>query len=197
MEDFASRRRCVVWILAFVMFASLAYSRAGSGGEDGDIGELQKTILAACCDWISGKDFNTLDAAGNDEPTGIWSDGTTMWVADDAQGWVDGLENNDKIYAYVLATRERNPSRDFNRLDAAGNNDPEGIWSDGTTMWVADQSEEKLYAYDMTTGERVAARDFNTLGRRRKRRADRYLVGRNDDVGGRRRAGVVVCGRQR
>ncbi|MDE2887995.1 MAG: fibronectin type III domain-containing protein [Gemmatimonadota bacterium] len=111
---------------------------------------------------VPARDFNTLDAAGNDEPTGIWSDGTTMWVADDAQGeWF--AENNDKIYAYVLATRARDPSKDFNTLNAAGNDDPEGIWSDGTTMWVADQSDEKLYAYDMTSGNRVPARDFNTL----------------------------------
>ena len=85
-----------------------------------------------------------------------------MWVADDAQGlWF--AEDNDKIYAYVLATKARDPGKDFNTLNAAGNDDPEGIWSDGTTMWVADQSDEKLYAYDMTTRERVRTRDFNTL----------------------------------
>ena len=111
---------------------------------------------------VPARDFNTLDAAGNDEPTGIWSDGTTMWVADDAHGALF-VEDNDKIYAYVLATRARDPSKDFNTLNASGNDDPEGIWSDGTTMWVADQSDEKLYAYDMTSGSRVPARDFNTL----------------------------------
>ena len=31
---------------------------------------------------VSDKDFDTLRAAGNRNPTGIWSDGTTMWVAD-------------------------------------------------------------------------------------------------------------------
>ena len=163
MKNFVSRRRCVVWILAVVMLAPFVYSRAGNGGDDGDMVELWKMALAACCDRNPGKDYDTLDAAGNDEPTGIWSDGTTMWVADDAEGWVDGLENNDRIYAYVLATRARDPGKDFNTLNAAGNDDPEGIWSDGTTMWVADQSEEKLYAYDMTTRERVREKDFNTL----------------------------------
>ena len=28
----------------------------------------------------STKDFNTLDAAGNNAPEAIWSDGETMWV---------------------------------------------------------------------------------------------------------------------
>ena len=39
----------------------------------------------------TNEDFNTLSAAGNNNPTGIWSDGTTLWVAD----WID-----DKLYAY-------------------------------------------------------------------------------------------------
>ncbi len=164
MKNFVSRRRWVVWTLAVVvMLASFVYSRAGSGGNDGDVGALRKMALEACCDRNPGKDFDALDAVGNDEPTGLWSNGTTMWVADDADRWVDGLENNDRIYAYGLATMARDSSKDFNRLNAAENDDPEGIWSDGTTMWVADQSDEKLYAYDMTTRERVEARDFDTL----------------------------------
>ena len=31
----------------------------------------------------------------------------------------------------------RDPDEDFDTLDDAGNDSPEGIWSDGTTMWVA------------------------------------------------------------
>ena len=40
---------------------------------------------------------------------------------------------------------------------------PEGIWSDGTTMWVTDSNYEKVYAYDMATKARVPTREFNTL----------------------------------
>ena len=103
-----------------------------------------------------GKDFNTLDDAGNDEPEGIWSDGTTMWVADDP--WF-----GEKIYAYVLATRARDADKDIDALEYAGNDNPEGIWSDGKTMWVADITDGKLYAYDMTSKNRVPAKDYNTL----------------------------------
>ena len=74
------------------------------------------------------KDFDTLDAAGNDDPRGIWSDGVTMWVADDS---------DEKLRAYNIMTKARDPSRDFNTLEAAGNVAPRGIWSDGVTMWVA------------------------------------------------------------
>ena len=85
----------------------------------------------------SGSDF-TLDAA-NGYPTGIWSDGTTMWVAD---------FEDAKLYAYRMSDRSRDSGKDFNTLFAAGNKFPEGIWSAGSTMWVASRDDAKLYAYD-------------------------------------------------
>ena len=100
------------------------------------------------------EDFDTLDDAGNDSPEGIWSDGTTMWVAD---------SSDDKIYAYNLSTKARDSDKDFDTLDDAGNDSPEGIWSDGTTMWVADSSDEKIYAYNLSTKARDSDKDFNTL----------------------------------
>ena len=150
----------------------------------------------------SSKDFDTLSAAGNNNPIGIWSDGTTMWVAD---------FSDDKLYAYNLATKARDSSKDFDTLSAAGNNSPLGIWSDGTTMWVSDLmattnftpttwrqrrailpktltrsarqgitvrtafgrtgpqcgcptlSDDKLYAYNLATKARDSSKDFDTL----------------------------------
>ena len=98
----------------------------------------------------SGSDF-TLDAA-NDYPTGIWSDGTTMWASD----FTDG-----KLYAYRMSDRSRDAGKDFT-LDAA-NGSPVGIWSDGTTMWASDFTDGKLYAYRMSDRSRDAGKDFNTL----------------------------------
>ena len=98
----------------------------------------------------AGSDF-VLDAA-NDYPTGIWSDGTTMWVAD--------FEDR-KLYAYQMSDRSRNPGRDFT-LDAL-NGSPVGIWSDGATMWVSDFSDAKLFAYRMSDRSRDPGNDFNTL----------------------------------
>ena len=100
------------------------------------------------------QDFETLTAAGNNHPEGIWSDGTTMWVGDTA---------DDKIYAYNLATKARDAGKDFNTLIDAGNNNPEGIWSDRTTMWVVDNVDDKIYAYDMATKARDTGKDFSTL----------------------------------
>ena len=110
---------------------------------------------------IPNSDFNTLSAAGNNGPEGIWSDGKTMWVADH-NGYADATDG-DKLYAYDMATKARVPSKDFDTLNAAGNNWPIGIWSDGITMWVSDWDDDKLYAYDMATKARVPSKDFNTL----------------------------------
>ena len=87
---------------------------------------------------VPDRDFDTLRAAGNRNPTGIWSDGTTMWVAD----------RSAKIYAYNMRTRARDRGRDFNTL-AAENESPAGIWSDGTTIWVVDLADSRIYAYNM------------------------------------------------
>ena len=86
----------------------------------------------------SGKDFNTLSAAGNNDPIGIWSDGTTMWVGDPA---------DNKIYAYKMSDKSHDSARDFNIPAGAGHINRDGIWSDGETMWVADGTDDKIYAY--------------------------------------------------
>ena len=65
-----------------------------------------------------------------------------MWVVD-----LDDI----KIYAYDMATKARDADKEFNTLDAAGNDNPQGLWSDGTTMWVTGRDDQKLYAYDMDT----------------------------------------------
>ena len=102
---------------------------------------------------VPDRDFKL--ASGNRDPKSIWSDGTTMWVVDGA---------DEKIYAYNLRSRARDPDKDFNKLDF-GNDYPKGIWSDGTTMWVADSdmSYSRIYAYNLRTKARDPDKDFNTL----------------------------------
>ena len=43
------------------------------------------------------------------------------------------------------------PTEDFNTLDDAGGVDAQGIWSDGTAMWVADVLHNAIRSYQMTT----------------------------------------------
>ena len=90
------------------------------------------------------EDFDTLSDAEVSFPSGLFSDGTTMWVS----SW-----SGAKLYAFNLTSKAYDSAKDFNTLSAAGNTAPRGIWSDGTTMWVADDSD-KLYAYNVSDGER-------------------------------------------
>ena len=115
----------------------------------------------------STQEFNTLSAAGNTNPLGLWSDGTTMWVSHNPEQYL-GDTSSPKLFAYNMSTKARDSAKDFNTLDAAGNDSPRGIWSDGSTMWVVDVTDEKIYAYDMDTKARVSSKDFNNLYRIRE-----------------------------
>ena len=112
----------------------------------------------AFADRVPIQDFTLAsnEAGGANAPYGIWSDGTTMWVAD---------SGDDELYAYNLATTARDSSKDFDTLSEAGNGSPYGIWSDGTTMWVANavSGDNKLYAYNLATTARDSSKDFDTL----------------------------------
>ncbi len=107
--------------------------------------------------WKVTEDFNDLAMDSAVTPRGIWSSGTTMWVA--------CATNNDNIGAnlcsYSMSTKERGV--DFYTLGTHGNNSPMGIWSSGTTMWVADASDDKIYAYRMSNYSRYPSAEFNAL----------------------------------
>ena len=96
----------------------------------------------------------------NHDPRGIWSDGTTMWVADSADAKIYAYEIDEDYAETGWIPNTRIPSRDFDTLAGAGNNLPEGLWSDGKTMWVADWDDKKLYAYDMTTKARDQSKEI-------------------------------------
>ena len=102
----------------------------------------------------AASDIDTLVPYYNQRPMDLWSDGTTVWVADSF---------TSKVFAYDLASGDRRTASDIDTLDAAGNSNPGGIWSDGNTMWVLDRSDDKIYAYDLARGARQAKFDFNTL----------------------------------
>ena len=79
---------------------------------------------------------------------GVWSDGTTVWVAD----W-----SAAKLFAYALVGGARKEGKDITlHLDNAA---AQGIWSDGATIWVADWEDNKFYAYKMTAGTGFGDRD--------------------------------------
>ena len=86
---------------------------------------------------------------------GIWSDGTTMWVAD----WDD-----KKLYAYLLNrnswnTHPRIPDKD---ISLAGSNDtPRGLWGTHGRIFVVDKDDTKVYAYSTDDGSRLSDEEFD------------------------------------
>ncbi len=107
-------------------------------------------------EWTVTRDIDALDP-GNGSPTGLWSDHTTLWIAENPDG------ADDAAYAYDLASGERVEDREF-ELDQA-NRAPRGLWSDGETMWVSDSGRERLFAYDLSSGDRLADRDLALASR--------------------------------
>ena len=94
----------------------------------------------------TSKDFLSL---GLSRPQGLWSDGTTMWIST--------YGDRSKIFAFNIATRQRDSAKDIT-LDS-NNNNPQCIWSDGTTMYVVDYYS-KIFAYTIATRQRDVSKDI-------------------------------------
>ena len=91
-------------------------------------------------------------------PRGIWSDGTTIWVVDAFRDERVGVNRRPKLVAFDLASGTRNSDRDITGL----NGTPEGVWSDGVTMWVSttsDPGRDKVLAYELSLEGGEAVRD--------------------------------------
>ena len=88
----------------------------------------------------------TLDS-DNGEPRGMWCDATTVYVAN------DGDTGANKVFAYKIADGTADSSKDFEQLYVSANTaaqnaeTPRGVWSNGTTMFVADSDDDNVFAY--------------------------------------------------
>ena len=120
----------------------------GGGGGGGPSGPSPSEVDF---EWTVKRDIEELDG-GNDWPTGLWSDGETLWIAENGQG------ADDEVYAYDRASGERLSEREFTLAET--NRAPRGFWSDGETVWVSDSGRERLFAYRLADGERLAEREF-------------------------------------
>ncbi|WP_420621973.1 Calx-beta domain-containing protein [Candidatus Poriferisodalis sp.] len=103
----------------------------------------------------SANDFENVTGAGNLSPTGICSDGTTMFVGD---------SDDDKLYAYKMSDTTADSTKDIT-LNSA-NTEPRGMWCDATTVYVANDdatSANKVFAYKIADGTHDTAKDFEQL----------------------------------
>ena len=127
--------------------------------ENGNIKQHTVTVARDSGGYTPIKNFNL--AIGNSSPIGVWSKGTNMWMANDTTDNV-----GDRIYAYDKNDTGGLTANSINNISLInGNNDPGGLWSNDTTMWVMDSTDKKIYAYDLLTTNkvRVDTKDFNRL----------------------------------
>ena len=120
----------------------------GGGGGGGPTGPTPSDLDF---EWNVTRDIEELDGDHGD-PTGAWSDGTTLWIAENGDG------ADDAVYAYDLESGERVEDREFELDDA--NLAPRGVWSDRSTIWISDSGKDKLFAHDLESGERLPDSDL-------------------------------------
>ena len=130
---------------------TLTTNRGTGGGGGGGGGPSGPSPSEVDFEWTVKRDIEALDG-GNDWPTGLWSDGETLWIAENGQG------AGDEVYAYDRASGERLSEREFELAET--NRAPRGFWSDHSVVWVSDSGRERLFAYDLATGERLEEREF-------------------------------------
>ena len=134
---------------------------AGGGGGGGAGGGGGPGPSAIDFEWTVTRDIDEL-GSGHDTPSGLWSDGVTLWLLENGDG------SDDAVYAYDVKTGERVEGREFT-LDGT-NRAPRGVWSDRTVIWVSDSGRNRLFAHDLGTRERVSERDIALAERNRDAR---------------------------
>ena len=157
-EDILAIKQARPWVFSTTPRTTTTTTTGGGGGGGGPTGPVPSDSEF---EWNVTGDIEELDS-GHDDPTGAWSDGATLWLADNSDG------AGDAVYAYDLKTGERIEEREFG-LDER-NRAPRGVSSDRTTIWISDSGQEKLFAHDLDSGERLPERDLALAERNRDAR---------------------------
>src|SRR5262249_5797871 len=92
----------------------------------------------------TGNALGSWSAGGLNQPQDITTDGTDIWIVDDAK---------DRVYRYAGAASRTSGSQsaaDSFALDAA-NKDASGLATDGTTIWMTDvhARTNNVFVYDL------------------------------------------------
>ena len=106
---------------------------------------VERAYAAAWGERLPARDVELGSGA---QPTGLWSDGETLWVVRD---WRAG-----SVAAYRLS--DGAPLADLGYALGGGLSFPVGLWSDGETLWVADQ-RGGVTGHRLSDGSRVETQD--------------------------------------
>ena len=98
------------------------------------------------------EDFTLLTSDGVRQPSSIWTDGTTMWVA-----VADRL--GKRILAYEVDSKARNQAQDLQNIQFSEREFLVDVSPVGSTLWVAfDRSDLTIFPVESGTGERDPGR---------------------------------------
>jgi hypothetical protein len=104
----------------------------------------------------------SLQEGGMKSPNGVWGDGETLWVSDRPGHKVFVFKMNTALSEFPQeGDKLRDTSRDFRRLGEGGNSRPSHLWSNGTTIWIADNEAPSIYAYELKTHARQLDKDIS------------------------------------
>ncbi len=117
--------------------------------EDGETSRTYAVTVtrAALPAWGTRLPDRDIAVTDTSAPSGVWSDGETVWVTD----------RYEVVRAYALSDGRRLADRD---LDIGPDSSQSGLWSDGVTLWVADYYGGVL-AHRLSDGARAAAADLD------------------------------------
>ena len=124
-----------------------------------------------------------LDLPPGIHPRGLWStaiassNGRVFYTA-----CANVTANIASMCAYNLATREQWDT--YHTLQTHGNVFPADMWSDGTTMWVADSRDNKIYAYKTASYFRDNSKEYDNLTGAGNTTPSRHMVKLLHHLGG-------------
>ncbi len=108
------------------------------------------TVTRATAAWGDRLPDRDIDLDGDAfTPSGMWSDGDTLWVS----SWY----GDGEVRAFALDGARR-AGRDI-----AVDGEPMGLWSDGSTLWVADYDGGRLRAHRLSDGTALPDEDVTAL----------------------------------
>ena len=116
--------------------------------------DVTVTVTRGEPDVVWGERLADRDIAlpGVSSPSGVWSDGTDVWVVTTA----------GRVSVYSLADGAEHTDRGFTL--PGGAEYAAGLWSNGATLWVSDVNSGWVRAYGLSDGVRQADRDLDTAG---------------------------------
>ncbi len=103
-----------------------------------------------------------IELPSGSNPSGLWSDGETLWVISD---WRTGevttysLADGSALGAGQVTLANGTSASHRFRLQGDGGS-PAGLWSNGETLWVADVLMGKVFANRLSDGARQSAEDI-------------------------------------